>query len=161
MSKKKKFGLALLALILIIQFFRPDRNAGEVYGPNDISKAIGMPADVKIILEKACNDCHSNNTVYPWYTNIQPLGWWLNHHVNEGKQELNFSEFNTYKTRRKLRKLEDIADEVKEEEMPLSSYTIMHGNAKLTDKEKQTLINWALNSKAMLDTVKIAEQPEK
>jgi Haem-binding domain len=122
---------------------------------------VNIPADVKNILEKACNDCHSNNTVYPWYTNIQPLGWWINHHVDEGKHEVNFSEFNTYKIRRKLRKFDEIGDEVKEHEMPLSSYTLIHKNAELTAEEQVILINWAVASKASIDTVKAAEEPKK
>src|ERR1700758_1613083 len=102
MSKKRKILWIFITLLIIIQFIRPSKNTGEVYTANDISHSVNVPADVKNILEKACNDCHSNNTVYPWYTNVQPFGWWINHHVNEGIHELNFSEFNTYKLRRKL-----------------------------------------------------------
>jgi hypothetical protein len=160
MRKKKKIVGVFISLLIVIQFIRPARNTGEVYSANDISHSVDVPADVKNILEKACNDCHSNNTNYPWYTNIQPVGWWLNHHVEEGNGELNFSEFNTYKLRRKLHKLEEIAEQVKEGEMPMDSYTWTHGEAKLTTAEQQTLISWALNSKAMLDTVKIAGQPK-
>ncbi|MGZ3862771.1 MAG: heme-binding domain-containing protein [Bacteroidia bacterium] len=153
---KKKIFIAIAVILVIIQFIRPEKNAGEVYGENDIAHTLDVPADVTGILEKACNDCHSNKTNYPWYTNIQPFGWWINHHVEEGNHEINFSEFNTYKLKRKLHKLEEIAEQVKEGEMPMNSYTWMHSEAKLTDAEKQTLITWALNSKALLDTVKVA-----
>jgi hypothetical protein len=161
MSKKKKALYIVIGLFGIIQFIRPSKNTGEVYTNNDISHSVDVPANVKNILEKSCNDCHSNNTIYPWYTNIQPLGWWLNHHVNEGVEELNFSEFNTYKLRRKLHKLEEIAEQVKEGEMPLGTYTWIHSEAKLTVAEQQILIDWALNSKALLDTVKIAGEQRK
>lgn len=153
---KKKIFIGLAILLLVIQFIRPEKNSGEMYGANDITHSVDVPAEVKGILEKACNDCHSNKTNYPWYTNIQPFGWWIAHHVDEGVHEINFSEFNTYKLRRKLHKLEELAEQVKEGEMPMDSYTWMHSEAKLTDAEKQTLITWALNSKALLDTVKVA-----
>jgi hypothetical protein len=153
MSKKKKILLIIIGLFLIIQFIRPDKNRGEVYSANDISHSVDVPTGVKNILEKACNDCHSDNTNYPWYTNIQPIGWWMNHHVEEGKGELNFSQFNTYKLRRKLHKLEEIAEQVKEGEMPLNSYVIIHKEAALTVDEKQKLIQWANNARSLLDTV--------
>jgi hypothetical protein len=161
MSKKKKVLYMIIGLFGIIQFIRPAKNTGEVYTNNDISHSVDVPANVKNILERSCNDCHTNNTHYPWYTNIQPVGWWLNHHVEEGVRELNFSEFNTYKIRRKLHKLEEIAEQVKEGEMPLGTYTWIHGEAKLTATEQQILIDWALNSKALLDTVKIAAEQRK
>lgn len=157
---KKKIGIGLLAVLVIIQFIRPTRNSGEVYGANHISKTVAVPDDVKGILEKACNDCHSNNTDYPWYTNIQPVGWWLNHHVEEGVHELNFSEFGTYKLRRKVHKLEEMAEQVKEGEMPMDSYTWMHSSAKLTDAEKQLLVEWANKTRTLLDTVPHEEGPQ-
>lgn len=156
MSKKKKFFYAIIVVLLGLQMVRPEKNLGEVYGNDDIAHSVSVPADVRNILEKACNDCHSNNTVYPWYNNIQPVGWWLAHHVNEGKEELNFSIFNTYKLRRKLHKLEEIAEQVKKGEMPMDSYTWTHSNAKLNDAEKQILVSWSLTAKAQLDTAKIA-----
>ena len=161
MSKKKKILWAFVALLVIIQFIRPAKNLGEVYTNDDISHSVNVPDDIKNILEKSCYDCHSNNTNYPWYTNIQPVGWWLNYHVNEGLDELNFSKFNTYKLRRKLKKLEEISKQIKEQEMPLSSYTLIHKNAILTEKEQNLMIQWALNNKALLDTVKIASAPQK
>jgi len=156
MSKKKKIGALILVIIIAIQFFRPSENTGEVYGANDITKTVEVPADVKVILERACMDCHSDHTNYPWYTNIQPVGWWLANHVKEGNSELNFSAFNTYKLKRKLHKFEEIAEQVKESEMPLNSYTLLHSAARLNVEEREALVKWALNSMALLDTVKIA-----
>jgi hypothetical protein len=95
------------------------------------------------ILQRACNDCHSNNTHYPWYTNIQPVGWWMQHHVNEGKEELNFSEFGTYTAKRQNHKMEEVAEQIKKGEMPLNSYLWIHKDAKLSDQEKEILISWA------------------
>lgn len=139
----KKFLLILLALLVIIQFIRPARNISQETSPNDISARHSIPADVKPILDKACNDCHTNNTYYPWYSNIQPVGWWLQYHVNEGKEHLNLSEFLSYDAKKQDHKMEELIEMVKEKEMPLNSYTWTHDEARLTDQERQILVNWA------------------
>ncbi len=139
----KKIGIALAAILVILQFIRPTKNEGTALTENDISHAINVPTDVQQILETSCYDCHSNHTTYPWYTNIQPIGLWMQHHVDEGKEELNFSEFKTYKLKRQKHKLEEIAEQVNEHEMPLSSYTLIHKNAALTPEQITLLANWA------------------
>lgn len=139
----KKFGYALIAVLVIIQFFGIEKNVTTTPAEQDISKLYTVPADVAAILKTSCNDCHSNNTIYPWYSKIQPVAWWLQHHVNEGKHELNFNEFASYSIRRQYRKLEEVIEQVKENEMPLGSYTLIHKDAKLTDQQKATLTNWA------------------
>ncbi len=107
------------------------------------------------MLEKSCYDCHSNHTEYPWYFNFQPIAGWLAHHVEEGKDELNFSEFNTYKQKRKIHKLKEVIEQVKAGEMPMSSYLIIHKDAVLNEEQKNKLIKWAEESIATLnDTIK-------
>ena len=133
----------VLVVLIVIQFFHPAKNISTVKSPNDIAVLHKVPENIRTILDKACNDCHSNNTRYPWYNNIQPVAWWLDNHVQEGKGELNFNEFATYPLRKQYHKLEEVTEQVKEGEMPLGSYTLVHTNAKLTDQEKETLINWA------------------
>lgn len=149
MKYVKIFFLFLLGAFVVIQFFRPKKNInkGAEATANHISKIIPVPENIAGILKKACNDCHSNNTNYPWYTNIMPVGWIINNHVVDGKKELNFDEFSTYKARRQSKKLEEVADEVKEGKMPISSYTRIHKEARLTDEEKTALINWATDAK--------------
>lgn len=139
----KKIGIALAAMLVILQFVRPTKNEGIALTENDITHAINVPADVQQILETSCYDCHSNHTTYPWYTNIQPLGLWMQHHVDEGKEELNFSEFKTYTLKRQKHKLEEIAEQVNEHEMPLSTYTLIHKNASLSPEQMTLLTNWA------------------
>ncbi len=139
----KKIAYVLLAALVIIQFFRPARNISTAKSPNDISNKYAVPASVQEILNTSCNDCHSNNTVYPWYANIQPVAWWLADHVNEGKRELNFSEFITYSPKKAHHKLEEVIEQTKEGEMPLQSYTIIHQNAKLSDAQKLEIATWA------------------
>lgn len=139
----KKIIIVLGIILVLIQFYQPDLNDGVALGENDITQTVSVPDDVMQILKTSCFDCHSNRTDYPWYNKIQPVGIWLANHVNEGKRELNFSEFNKYKAKRKRHKLEEMVKEIKEHEMPLSSYTIIHKNAILTNEQAQILINWA------------------
>ena len=139
----RKILIGLLIVLVIIQFIHPTKNQSEGISANDITKSFGVPDDVQGILKKACNDCHSNNTVYPWYSKIQPVDWWLNDHVVDGKRHLNFSEFITYPAKKQRKKLEEVIETVKEGEMPLNSYTWIHKEAILTDAEKLTLSNWA------------------
>ena len=142
--------LIVVIILIVIQFIRPQTNVHPGPQPNAIATAYTVPAHVQSILEKACYDCHSNNTKYPWYNNFQPVRWWLNHHVNEGKRELNFDEFNTYTVKKKLHKLDEIAKTVKEDDMPLNSYLWIHKDARLTEAEKQELIAWAASVKTQV-----------
>lgn len=136
-------GIGLLGALAIIQLYHPARNINPNVTQDDITLAYQPPQEVINILHKACYDCHSNNTSYPWYNNIQPVASFLADHVKEGKEELNFSEFGSFTTKRKLKKLKEIVGEVEEGEMPLSSYTWIHKEAKLTADEKRLLTDWA------------------
>jgi len=139
----KKILLVLLILLIIIQLFHPSRNISKSEQPNNIARAFSVPAEVKTILDKACMDCHSNNTRYRWYFKIQPVDWWLTHHINEGKRELNLDEYTNKPLRYQYRKMESTVDLIKKGEMPLDSYLWVHKDAILTGEEKNTLINWA------------------
>jgi hypothetical protein len=138
----KTIGIALLVILVLVQFYpRPTKNIG--LASNDISVSHVVPTAVKELLNTSCYDCHSNTTVYPWYANIQPVAWWLNEHVVDGKKELNFSEFGNYNLARQFHKLEEVTEVIETNEMPLQSYTIIHGDAKLSPEEKQVLLTWA------------------
>ena len=102
-----------------------------------------IPDTVQKILSVACNDCHSNQTLYPWYVNIQPVGWWMQNHINDGKRHLNFSEFNSYKPEKAAHNMKETIDRVKEKDMPLNSYTWIHKNAILSEGQIQILTGWA------------------
>lgn len=147
----KKIMLVLLVALIVIQFFRPKKNKSEGPQPNYIGNVFAVPADVKPILAKACNDCHSNNTRYPWYSNFQPVLWWLNNHIQDGKKELNFDEYTNKSLRYQYHKMEEVIDEVKEGKMPLNSYTWVHKDAKLTADEKAKITGWA---QSVMDTMK-------
>jgi Haem-binding domain len=139
----KKILLFLLAALVIIQFIHPEKNKGTGHQANYIGNAFTIPENVKSILEKACNDCHSNNTSYPWYSRVQPVDWWMDNHVRTGKKHLNLDEYTNRDLRSQYHKLEEIAEQVKDGEMPLESYTWLHKDAKLTETEKTSVINWA------------------
>jgi hypothetical protein len=147
----KKIMLVLLAALIIIQFFHPKKNKAEGMQPNYIGQVFAIPGDVKTILAKACNDCHSNNTTYPWYANFQPVHWWLNNHIKEGKRGLNLDEYTNRSLRFQYHKMEDLVEQIKEGDMPLDSYTWIHKDAKLSEEEKTKLINWA---NSVMDTMK-------
>ena len=148
MKRSVKILAVVVVVLIVIQFFPPTKNVSEAASAKNISAVYNTPAEVKTILDKACNDCHSNNTVYPWYTNVQPVGWWMQHHVNEGKGELNFDSFAVYSPRRQHHKLEELEEMVEKSDMPLPSYTWIHKNAILTEAEKQTLLNWSKGIRA-------------
>ena len=146
----KNTGIILVLLLVVIQFIHPERNlSGDT--TNDISKKYPVPDTVKTILRTSCYDCHSNHTEYPWYNNIQPVAWWLAHHVNEGKEDLNLNEFASYRIGRQYHKLEKIAKLVNEGEMPISSYTLIHRYAKLDDAQRKLVADWA---NSLRDTIK-------
>ncbi|MEI9957180.1 MAG: heme-binding domain-containing protein [Ferruginibacter sp.] len=152
----KRFFLLLLLVFIVIQFFRPAKNKATGISANDITTKYAVPQDVQNILKVSCYDCHSNNTNYPWYNNIQPVAWWLHNHITEGKRELNFSEFTSYRIGRQYRKLDAINAVVKKDEMPLSSYTLIHTNANLNEQQKLAIANWVI---ALRDSIK-AKYPE-
>lgn len=114
--------IVLLIALIIIQFIRPKKNISEGIAANDISSKYAIPTDVNDILKVSCYDCHSNNTAYPWYWNIQPVMWFMNGHINEGKRHLNFSIFTTYAIAKQYKMFDNINKEVKSGDMPLSSY---------------------------------------
>ncbi len=145
----KKILIGICVVIIAIQFIHPAKNVSGNKS-NDISTKYPMPDSVSVIITKACADCHSNKTVYPWYANIQPIGLWLGHHVDEGKSEINFNEFASYRVGKQNHKLKEVIEQVQEGEMPLSSYTLIHKEAILTEAEKTTLINWC---QKIMDTI--------
>lgn len=145
----KKLLIGLLVVLVLIQFIHPAKNlSGDV--KNDITTKYPMSDSVKLVFDKACADCHSNKTNYPWYASVQPFAFWISDHVNDGKRHFNLNEFASYRIGKQNKKLEECIDEIKEGEMPISSYTIIHKEAKLTEAEKTLIMNWCQN---IVDTI--------
>lgn len=135
----KKVLFALLAVFIILQFFPVDKTNPPVNKNMDFLTIKKTPEDIALLIRNSCYDCHSNETKYPWYTNIQPFAWFIKDHIDEGREELNFSEFASYEPLRQAKKLRKSAHEAEEGEMPLESYTLIHQDAKLTPEQKQQL----------------------
>jgi Haem-binding domain len=141
-------------LFLFAQFLRPARTNPPVDPSQTIEALTQMTPQAKDILERSCRDCHSNQTVWPWYTNVAPVSWWLSNHVNVGRSNMNLSEWGKLDPNRQDRKLRQICDEVSDGAMPLSSYTPMHPKAKLSDQDKKTLCDWTETERARLSQAK-------
>lgn len=140
-TKRVLLGSALA--LLLMQFIRPQPNVSiHPPGKDDFLVRFSPPLAIRTTLERACYDCHSDNTHYPWYAQVQPVGWWLASHVNDGKQELNFSVFGSYSVRRQAKKLDHIADEMTNRTMPLRSYTWIHRDARLTSEQVRAVTDW-------------------
>ncbi|GIV33411.1 MAG: heme-binding protein [Chitinophagales bacterium] len=138
----KKILWILIAVLIIMQFFRPGKNITDKASPQAIGNHYPLPAEVKDILQVSCFDCHSNNTRYPWYAEIQPFGWLLANHIKEGKEHLNFDEFASYSRDDQLDYFEDIEEVIQKKEMPLKSYTFIHRDARLNDSKMAQLLRW-------------------
>jgi hypothetical protein len=145
----RKILLVLLALFVLIQFVRPAKNRS-----GDSTRAMAtlypIPPDVSKILETSCADCHSNKTEYPWYAEVQPVGWWLNNHITGGKRHFNLDDFTGRRIGWQFKKMDDCIEQLNNDEMPLETYTMIHHNARLSPADKQTLIDWCESVKARI-----------
>lgn len=132
----------LVVIFLILQLFEPDRAVPEYPIAKDFIQVTKPPAQVADLLQSTCYDCHSYKTTYPWYANIEPVSWWLQDHINEGREELNFSLWKDYTVKRADHKLEEAIEKVEEGDMPLPSYTWVHSDARLSDEQRTILTDW-------------------
>ena len=142
--------LALVAFI-VIQFFPTTLNERDTVPQSDFMVENQVPATIKNRLQVSCYDCHSNNTDYPWYSKIQPSAWYLEDHIQEGKDELNFNEWAEYSDRRKNSKIRSIISQIEEDEMPLDSYTLIHRDAILSDEDKTLIVDFITALKDSLE----------
>lgn len=139
----KRILLLLLILLVIAQFFGPEKNEGDLASIDAFLVETNPPEEVKLILKESCYDCHSDVTRYPWYNTITPVNYWLADHIKHGKKHFNMSNWVGNSTKRKDHKFEELIEMVEEETMPLNSYTWTHTEAKLTDAQIKTVIDWA------------------
>lgn len=146
----KWFGVALVCLFVGLQFVRPARTNPPVDPSQTLKARVQMPAHVAAIIDRSCQDCHSNSTRWPWYSNVAPFSWLLVDHVNEGRDNLNLSEWGRLDNRRAGDKLEEICEEVEIGAMPMASYTWIHRSAKLSQEDVKTLCEWANAERARM-----------
>jgi len=140
-TTRRIFYILILGFI-ILQIFQPEKNLGERDVPEDLFNTLSVDKDVRDILETSCYDCHSNSTNYPWYSNVSPVSIFLNKHIVDGKNELNFSEWGNYSDRDKISRLVDIYEAIESGGMPLQSYLIIHKDAELNDEDVDKVLTW-------------------
>jgi heme-binding protein len=139
---RKPVLLAAALTVVVAQFIPVSKTNPSVDASQTLHAAMTLPPEVSRALEQSCQDCHSNRTIWPWYSHVAPASWLLARHVNEGRRELNFSEWVKYPARRQDRKLKEICEQVQRGEMPQASYTLLHSQAKLGDLDKQAICAW-------------------
>ncbi len=149
MAKKRRRLLKLLfwilVLFVVIQFIPAKKPPVSEQNPNDFIRTAHVPDSVAVLFKNACYDCHSNQTVYPWYTYVAPASWLIVRDVKDGRKHVNFSEWNSFKITKKLKVLDKAADEIKSGDMPFWPFLIMHPKARLTKKERKIMVEWLDN----------------
>jgi uncharacterized membrane protein len=149
-SEKKKtakkiilyLSVAIIFLAAAAQVYQPDFQNPQTEPEVSLMNSDKLPDQVKAVLSNSCSDCHSNETKYPWYSKISPISWYMNSHIIEGRQALNLSIWESYSKQRKSRKLTEICEQVESKEMPLSSYSLIHRDAALTDQQIKLICEW-------------------
>ena len=142
-QNKTKIGIIAIATFVVIQFI-PTQNLNiSTNNPDDLILNENIPENVSTLLKNSCYDCHSQETNLPWYQKVAPVKWLVNGHILEAREHLNFSYWNQLSKADKADALDSISDEVSEKEMPLTSYTLLHQNAKLSNKDRALIVNWA------------------
>lgn len=139
-GNKKKIALGILVLLLVIQVFSIDKTNPSIDPQLNMFDTVEMPNDVKTLLKNACADCHTNETKYPWYTNIEPVSWWIKRHINKGRGNLNFSSWESLDASRKNHKINECIEVIEKKWMPMATYTWLHSDAKLSDADRKRLV---------------------
>jgi len=140
---KKTIIIIIVVLLIVIQFIPANLPEVTTDNPNDLLKTANVPVNIANKLKTSCYDCHSSETVYPWYSYVAPISFLISRDTREGRKKLNFSNWNKLSKVKKAKFLDEISDEISEEEMPMKIYPIMHSNAKLTDDDRDRLVAWA------------------
>ncbi len=140
---KKNIFLIFVAIVVLIQFYPMDKPAVSKDNPNDLITTSNVPENISTMLKNACYDCHSNESTFPWYSNVAPVKWMLYGHISEAREELNFSNWNSLETDDKADLLDDISTLVLEGEMPIKGYTILHSEANLSKTDREAISTWA------------------
>ncbi len=138
----KKVLIALVLFLVIAQFFRIDKTNPPVDPQADFFTNVQTPERFQKLIKNSCYDCHSNETNYPWYTDVAPVSWWVKGHIRNGRKALNFSEWENYKASKATHLLDESHEFTVETKMPLFTYTVMHPEGKLSKADRADLANW-------------------
>ncbi|HEX9545356.1 MAG TPA: heme-binding domain-containing protein [Pyrinomonadaceae bacterium] len=142
--------IILVCAVVVIQFIRPARTNPAIDPTQTIESRLQVSGQVAAIFDRSCNDCHSNKTRWPWYSNVAPVSWFVIGHVNDARSVMNFSQWGNYDKDKQSRRLRDICEQVSDGEMPLSSYTPLHRGSKLSADDVKTLCDWTNAERARL-----------
>lgn len=153
----KRLALAAVVFLVVIQIFRPSTSNPPVDPKREIHANLSVEPAVATVLTRACNDCHSNRTAWPWYSHVAPTSWLVVSDVNRGRKALNFSEWAGYQAEAQQKQLSEICKEVSEEEMPGVAYTLMHRHAKLSTDDVATICRWTRTSVQQVATATAEE----
>lgn len=153
----KRALVALAILFVVAQVIRPSMTNPPVDESRTLQAKAQISPEVYSILERSCKDCHSNKTEWPWYSQVAPVSWYLSNHVKDGRRQLNISDWASYDTRRARSKLDEICEQVKEGEMPLKSYLLIHLRAKLSDADRAAICNWTAQERDRLSAAQPAQ----
>lgn len=138
----KKIGIGLIVILTLMQFKQIDKTNPEYNEAEDFITMTQPPTEIATLIKDACYDCHSHQSKYPWYTNIAPISWMIEHHIEEGREHLNFSKWTSYDAKKADHKLEECIEEIEEGKMPMKSYVVIHSEAKMTKEQQKALIDW-------------------
>lgn len=151
MRKWMKILLTLIIVLAAIQLVRPAKNYSEQESPDDIATRYEIPMSILMVFNDACYNCHSNYTTYPWYNQVQPVGWWMARHIRRARRHLNFSTFAQYSPREAAKKFKEIHEVMEDKSMPIRSYLWMHSEARLSDEQYKKVADWALKMQQRLE----------
>ena len=146
--KRKYIIWGILAILVILQFFQIDKTNPPASAEADFLVIEQVPDQLATLFKAACYDCHSHHSKYPWYTSVAPLSWWIEGHIDHGRETLNFSEWSTLSNKDRNHALEEIAEEVRDKHMPLKSYVWMHSEAKMSDTDIKLMADWAVSKQS-------------
>ena len=138
----KKILLVIVLVLIGIQFITIDKTNPPVDMTKDFIAITNPPTDLGIVIKSACYDCHSNNTKYPWYSDVAPVSWLIKEHIDNGRNHLNFSIWPDYKENKKAGKIDECLDMIRSGEMPMKGYVMLHEEAEITHEKKMQLISW-------------------
>ena len=151
MKKALRWVIIVVGVLLVgAQFIRPDRTNPSADLSKDFAAIYGQTSTIVPLIRKACYDCHSSETRWPWYSNITPVSWFVSDDVREARRHLNFSTWGDYPARKRASSLDHIRDEVSSGDMPMWTYLLMHSDAHLTQGERDSIVSWAEREKKEL-----------
>lgn len=139
---KKLLWLLIPIILILIQFKRIDKTNPPIDNTKDLLSMTKAPQEIQKLIKGACYDCHANTTVYPWYTNVAPVSWWIRGHIDNARGNVNFSEWGTYEASRQKNSARESAEVIEQKKMPAFTYSLMHKEAKLTDDQREILAKW-------------------